>query len=210
VAIRTLASLLLAASLALGCQKPQPKPLTRVQLTSLVKAGIASAQVAMLVHDRGINFEPTDDDLLRLRAAGAGQDVMAALKTATRVKPLEPATVHSQWADSAKGSSPGSGDGAGQRPLRPGPPIKNDNLVFHESAEYPPLARMARIQGVVRMEVLIGKDGSVQDIKVLSGHKLLVMSAVLAVSEWRYQPLLINEKPVEWETEVDVNFQLGE
>jgi protein TonB len=60
------------------------------------------------------------------------------------------------------------------------------------------------------MEVIIDKDGTVEDIKVLSGHPLLIESALEAVSRWRYQPTYLNGKPVEVLTEVDINFQLKE
>ncbi len=75
---------------------------------------------------------------------------------------------------------------------------------------YPPLAMMARIQGTVVLQAIIGKDGTVQDLKVVSGHPLLVRAAIDAVRTWRYQPTLLNTEPVEVLTEIDVNFKLGE
>jgi len=50
----------------------------------------------------------------------------------------------------------------------------------------------------------------VQDLKVLSGHPLLVRAALDAVKTWRYQPTLLNSEPVDVLTEIDVNFNLGE
>lgn len=82
--------------------------------------------------------------------------------------------------------------------------------IFHPNPEYPPLAKMARIQGSVRLEAVISKDGTIQDLKVLGGHPLLVKSALDAVSRWRYQPTLLNGEPVEVVTEIDVNFTLSE
>jgi protein TonB len=69
---------------------------------------------------------------------------------------------------------------------------------------------MARIQGTVRLEAIIGTDGTIQQLKVLSGHPLLVKAAVEAVSRWRYQPTLLNGEPVEVVTDVDVNFTLAD
>jgi len=57
---------------------------------------------------------------------------------------------------------------------------------------------------------VISKDGTIQDLKVLGGHPLLVKSALDAVSRWRYQPTLLNGEPVEVVTEIDVNFTLSE
>ncbi len=190
------------AVLAADHPRPAPPPkkaLNRVQLTALVKAGIASSRVAMLVSDRGIDFAPTDDYLRQLQTDGAGQDVVDALKTAEKASPHPAPT---------KGT-PASPSGQTKiKRIRVGTPIVNAKLVYQERPEYPPLAKMARIQGIVRMEVVIGKDGTVQDIKVLSGHPLLIESALEAVSRWRYQPTLLNAEPVEVVTEIDVNFRL--
>jgi protein TonB len=75
---------------------------------------------------------------------------------------------------------------------------------------YPPLATMARIQGTVVLQAIIGIDGAIKDLKVLSGHPLLARAARDAVRTWRYQPTLLNSDPVEVLTEIDVNFKLGE
>ena len=75
---------------------------------------------------------------------------------------------------------------------------------------YPPLAIMAHVQGTVVLQAILGKDGSVQDLKVLRGHPLLVRAALDAVKTWRYQPTLLNSEPVDVLTEIDVNFNLGE
>jgi protein TonB len=82
--------------------------------------------------------------------------------------------------------------------------------VFQPKPSYPPLAVIAHIQGTVVLEAIIGKDGAIQDLKVLSGHPLLVRAALDAVKTWRYQPTLLNSEPVEVLTEINVNFQLGE
>jgi protein TonB len=74
---------------------------------------------------------------------------------------------------------------------------------------YPPLARQARIQGTVKLEGVIGKDGTVQELKVVSGHPLLIQAALDAVRNWRYRPTMLNGQPVEVITTIDVNFTLG-
>ena len=83
-------------------------------------------------------------------------------------------------------------------------------LIFQPKPEYPPLAKMARIQGTVRLDAVISKDGTIQDLKVISGHPLLVKAALEAVQRWRYQPTLLNGDAVEVATEIDVNFTLAE
>jgi protein TonB len=74
---------------------------------------------------------------------------------------------------------------------------------------YPALARQARIQGTVLLQAVISKDGSIEGLKVLSGHPMLVPAAIDAVKQWRYKPYILNGEPVEVDTQVTVNFTLG-
>jgi len=74
---------------------------------------------------------------------------------------------------------------------------------------YPPLARAARISGLVRLESIIGKDGRIQSMRVVSGHPLLTQAAIDAVRQWLYRPTLLNGDPVEVILQIDVNFTLG-
>jgi len=86
--------------------------------------------------------------------------------------------------------------------------VQKAKLVEQPAPVYPPLARQARISGVVRLSVIIGRDGTVQDLTLLSGHPLLVPAAMDAVKQWVYQPTLLNGQPVEVATQVEVNFAL--
>jgi TonB family protein len=82
-------------------------------------------------------------------------------------------------------------------------------LLIHKVAPlYPPLARAARIQGTVVLWAVIGKDGSVQSVKLMRGHPILGQAAMDAVKQWDYQPYLQNGEPVEVETEIMVIFRL--
>ncbi len=74
---------------------------------------------------------------------------------------------------------------------------------------YPPLARQARIQGNVVLHAIIDKDGKVAQLEVISGHPLLVQSALDAVRQWRYKPTLLNGDPVEVDTTITVTFTMG-
>jgi protein TonB len=75
---------------------------------------------------------------------------------------------------------------------------------------YPPLARQARISGTVRLEAVIGRDGVIQSLQVMSGHPWLAHAALDAVRQWVYRPTLLNGEPVEVLTQIDVNFKLAE
>jgi protein TonB len=88
--------------------------------------------------------------------------------------------------------------------------VQAARLVNKVQPFYPPLARQTRISGTVKLHAIIGKDGSVQQLVMVSGHPLLVQSALDAVRQWRYQPTLLNGEPVEVDTEIDVIFSLAQ
>jgi protein TonB len=71
---------------------------------------------------------------------------------------------------------------------------------------YPKLASMAHIAGTVRLKAVIGRDGTVEDLTLISGHPLLIQAAEAAVKQWIYKPTLLNGVPVEVETEIAVHF----
>jgi len=86
----------------------------------------------------------------------------------------------------------------------------SQGLLIHKvQPTYPPLARQARIQGSVILQALIGKDGTIQNLHVVSGHPMLTNAALEAVKEWRYKPYFLNGEPVEVETTINVNFTLS-
>jgi protein TonB len=87
--------------------------------------------------------------------------------------------------------------------------VQAARLVNRVQPVYPPLARQTRISGTVKLHAIIGKNGAVEQLQVLSGHPLLVQSALDAVRQWRYQPTLLNGEPVEVDTEIDVIFSLA-
>jgi len=73
---------------------------------------------------------------------------------------------------------------------------------------YPERAVRARLQGPVVLQAWIGRDGNIQDLKLVRGSLLLGEAAYRAVKQWRYQPYLINGRAVEAETFVTVDFRL--
>jgi protein TonB len=97
-----------------------------------------------------------------------------------------------------------------QTMVRRGGNVMQAQALYQPKPGYPPLALAARIQGTVLLQAIIGKDGSVQDLKVVSGHPLLISAALEAVRAWRYQPTLLNGEPVDVLTEISVNFTLSE
>jgi protein TonB len=85
----------------------------------------------------------------------------------------------------------------------------SQGLLIHKvQPVYPALARQGRFQGTVVLQALIGKDGAIQNLHVVSGHPMLQGAAMDAVKQWRYKPYYLNGEPVEVETTVNVIFSL--
>jgi TonB family protein len=99
---------------------------------------------------------------------------------------------------------------AGPSRIRIGGTVQQSKLISQPHPIYPPDAKAARIQGVVQLSAVIGKDGSIQKLEVISGHPLLVPSALEAVQQWKYQTTLLNGNPVEVATQIDVNYTLSQ
>ncbi len=74
---------------------------------------------------------------------------------------------------------------------------------------YPPLAKTARVQGVVVLHAIISKTGTIEGLTLVSGPAMLAPAAIDAVKQWRYKPYLLNGEPIELDTTVEVHFNLG-
>jgi len=94
--------------------------------------------------------------------------------------------------------------------VRIGGRVQAAKLINQVAPVYPPIAKQARISGVVRLEAVIGRDGRIESLHVTSGPPLLVEAALAAVRQWVYQPTLLNGEPVEVLTQIEVNFKLSD
>lgn len=95
-------------------------------------------------------------------------------------------------------------------PVRVGGGVQAAKLLFGPKPPYPPLARAARVQGTVRLQAVIARDGSIANPQVLSGPALLIAVATEAVRQWRYQPTHLNGEAVEVVTEIAITFTLSQ
>jgi TonB family protein len=85
----------------------------------------------------------------------------------------------------------------------------SDQAPTHQQQpSYPLLTQATAVQGAVLMQALIAADGSVQEMRIISGPTILVSAARQAVQQWRFKPYLINGKPVETYARVTVNFTI--
>lgn len=99
-------------------------------------------------------------------------------------------------------------DAAPAKRIKVGGQVQQALAVARPAPIYPPMAKQARIQGVVRLEATISPEGRVTNLKVISGHPLLVQAALDAVRQWAYKPTVLNGEAVEVITTIDVNFTL--
>jgi protein TonB len=74
---------------------------------------------------------------------------------------------------------------------------------------YPMLAKEMKVQGSVVLQALIGQEGSIQDLRVLSGPAILSTAAMDAVRQWRFRPYFQSGQPVETEARITVNFTIS-
>jgi TonB family protein len=88
------------------------------------------------------------------------------------------------------------------------PEAVDDSLVYRVEPEYPEQARQQRIQGAVVLETRINPDGTVKDLKVVSGQPLLADAAMAAVKQWRFRPHSVNGRQVEMQTRITIKFTL--
>lgn len=98
--------------------------------------------------------------------------------------------------------------GTRSRPVRIGGNVKPPTAINSPDPVYPVLAKQAKIQGDVLLNAVIDAEGNVVEMKVVSGHALLVPAALNAVSKWKYRPTILNGEPVAVELIVTVRFRL--
>jgi protein TonB len=111
---------------------------------------------------------------------------------------------------------------SGTRPIMPTSPpatIRHEfrtsrmlegSLIRKVEPKYPPLAIAARIQGSVVLAAVISKAGAIENLKLISGHPMLVSAAIDAVRQWQYRPYVLNGEVIEVETQITVNFTMGQ
>lgn len=93
--------------------------------------------------------------------------------------------------------------------LRIGGNVQSSKMIASVAPTYPIEAKQQGIQGVVRLQAVIARDGTIKELSVLSGHPMLTEAALAAVRQWRFQTTLLNGVPVEVVTTIDVVFTLS-
>jgi protein TonB len=82
--------------------------------------------------------------------------------------------------------------------------VAEGNKINAPNPSYPQMAKIAHIQG----EATISKNGTIENLRAVSGHPILIQAALDAVRQWKYKPYILNGEPVEVETQVTVKFHM--
>jgi len=175
---------------------PQPHSAPRrgsVQIVPIIGRLMAPGRIPIGIHpDNRVaetSGEPAADPIGLGRYVGDGGPGLPIPLTGTRpVMPVAPPTITRAYRTSV---------------------MLQGSLIRKVEPQYPPLARTARIQGPVVLAAVISKAGTIDDLRLVSGHPMLAKAAIDAVSQWRYRPYVLNGDVIEVETQITVNFVLG-
>jgi len=109
---------------------------------------------------------------------------------------------------SAIGNAPASVPKASNQVIRVSQGVSEGLILKKVAPRYPAQALQMRLEGSVQMQATVAKDGSISNVKVLSGDALLARSAVEAVKQWKYKPYYLDGEPVDIQTQITINFKL--
>lgn len=98
---------------------------------------------------------------------------------------------------------------APKKPLRIGGDVKPPRQTSAPHLDYPILAKQAGVQGRVVIDAIIDAHGNVVELHVVSGHPLLIPTALKNVSDWKYEPTYLNGEPIAVAMLVNVDFKIG-
>jgi TonB family protein len=210
-----------AARRSLGMKQEDPGPIQDVAVREklkadydpVIEAGVQALENALQINPQYDNAMAYMNLLIRERADLRGtadeyrQDIataddwvrkaLAAKKQKAENGPKSGLSLYFETTSAA----------ASQR-IMIGANVQESKLITRTPPVYPPLALQARVSGVVHLSAVIGKDGRVANLSLISGHPILIQAALDAVQQWVYQPTLLNGNPVEVATQVDVLFTL--
>jgi outer membrane biosynthesis protein TonB len=150
------------------------------------------------IEDVAAAFKVADDFDKHLRTTARAANGEASLLFTLQSGPAEPGATFADFPPPAPGV---------QR-IRVGGNVQQANLIKKVVPKYPQEAKDARMQGATRFAALIGTDGAIRELHLVSGPPLLGDSATEALKQWLYKPTLLNGVPAEVVTQIDVNFTL--
>jgi periplasmic protein TonB len=171
----------------------EPSPAPALAPVVMTRAVLPPLEVEVVAGDERRTVQPTSNS------------VRVDLQPRT---PFTPSAAASSPAPASSGSpdSTGVADATARVHLSPG---AAEILSRPVQPNYPLLAKEMKVQGAVVLEALIGRDGNIQDLHVLSGPTILSTAAREAVKQWRFRPYLQSGQAVETEARITVNFTIS-
>jgi TonB family protein len=205
----------------LGMRPEQPGPLPnparqqlKTEYSSMIEHGISTLEKALQLDPQYSDAMAYMNLLIRERAdlADSPEQYRSETELADQwvQKALDAKKAQAQLVEAPPPPPPPRPPNNAVTRIRVGGGVQQENLIHKIDPVYPPLAYQARIQGTVRFTAIIGRDGRIENLQLVSGHPLLVEAAREAVSQWEYRPTLLNGSRVEVVTQVDVNFTLSQ
>ena len=209
----------LKARARLGMKPDEPGPLKdpavrrelREKCGALIENGISKLQKAIEIDPAYDDAMPSLNLMIRFRAdlADSREQYLKEMEVTDRWVQKEWETKKNENRLPEQSPPPPPSGSPRQERIRVAGNVQQFNLIHRVDPVYPPLARQARIQGTVRLTAIIGRDGSVLNLQLVSGHPLMVEAARQAVMQWLYKPTLLNGQPVEVVTQIEVVFSLS-
>jgi TonB family protein len=117
------------------------------------------------------------------------------------------ATAASTAAPSAPIAGPSTTVNAGNRVQLS--PLTAQSVTVSVPPDYPLLARQMKVQGAVNLQALISREGTIQELQILSGPAILAAAAREAVKQWHFKPYMLNGQAVETQARITVNFTIS-
>jgi protein TonB len=195
---------------------PQPKLIrtwiTQPPLPPQQRTAIHTSSASLPSPARAFVYRPPTHDSTTTPSIEVPMSDAGPVAWASPVGQLGPALTGSVALPQAvkpKAAEPASPKSVPSGPIHVSSGVTAAKLVFGPAPVYPRIAVTAGSQGIVKLEATIAEDGSIRDLRVVSGPPLLVNAALDAVRQWRYHPTLLNGTAVQVLTEIDVNFTLS-
>jgi periplasmic protein TonB len=183
-------------------------PVRQIQ-TQPVEAHAASGPARPVFVRPSPIWNPVRPERFNDFASGPALEQPPGLQYSTDGAPPGPALFGKPIAIAPPAPTPVPHPTAPSAPLHVSGGVQMAKLVKQVVPTYPPLARSARIYGVVHLIGIIGKDGTIRNLQLIDGHPLLARAALDAVSQWIYKPTLLSGEPVEVICPIDVTFTLS-
>jgi len=169
---------------------PQPSGAT---IEASNRAALPPLEVEVVAGGQHTVLQPTNRSVkVDLQSGAPGTPAPGTMAEPTMSSTVEPSTVATNAGERVR-LSPDTAEMV-EHPVQP---------------NYPMLAKQMKVQGSVVLQALIGQEGSIQDLRVLSGPAILSTAAMDAVRQWRFRPYIQSGQPVETQARITVNFTIS-